>query len=68
MVAVGGISADGMAVEATGMRVAMAAIGMGVAGTEAIGMVVARMGAEGTQYHIGTDGRPTGITLATKFG
>jgi hypothetical protein len=58
MVAVGAISADGVAVGATGMGVAMAAIGMGVAGTEA----------DGTEDHIGTDGRrPTGggITLAT---
>jgi hypothetical protein len=64
MVAAGGISADGMAVGATGMRVAMAAIGMGVAGTGAIGM-----GADGTEDHIRTDGRPTGgwITLATSI-
>jgi hypothetical protein len=57
--AAGVISADGMAVGATGMRVAMAAIGMGVAG----------MGADGTEDHIGTDGRPTGggITLATSL-
>jgi hypothetical protein len=64
MVAAGAISADGMAVGATGMRAAMAAIGMGVAGTGAIGR-----GADGTEDHLGTKRRPTGggTTLATRI-